>query len=660
MSVETKNQSSFVPRAESRIMPSNPFIEFSRDDIDQSIASRFQQIVDRNPSRIAAKVDDSALTYATLNKMANRVAHALLSIGGTNNEPIAVFVGNDAETVAAILGVFKAGKIYVPVDSSFSNAWAKFILEDTQAKIVLTGSHGRALANSWLSSENIRVDVDSLDHWTDENPKVSVSPDALCQILYTSGTTGHPKGVMDNHRNMLHNARRLTNALHVSSEDRISLVRAPSSGGGLCNLLLALLNGSSIYPVDLTKVGLTAIVDWLRREKITIFHAGAAVFRNFAQQLTDDKTFPDLRLIRIGSGQIYDKDVELFKRHFSNALLLHILSCTEINTYRIHFLNKNSQLPAGALPVGYAVEDTDVLILDDSGNPLTVNEVGEIAVQSAYLSPGYWKNPELTDSAFGPPDADGRRIFRTGDLGRLQPDGCLEYLGRKDFRLKIRGHRIQAEEVELALLKISGISQAAVLAHKDGYGDDRIVAYVTPATKEVPTVRQIRDSLKESLPDYMVPSKFIVLDSLPLTSNGKINRHELPDPNFDRPNLDAPFIAPSTPVESVIAKIWSEALGIDKIGIQDTFFDLGGDSLVASRIVSSIGRIFPWTLTFSEFYDACTVAQVAKRLTQKASAGEVQRVATLFLQVDAMSSAEIEARLAEERDKRRSEEKSSI
>ena len=653
MVVETDKQSSFVSRAGSRVTPTNRFIKFSRNDIEQSIGSRFQQIVDRDVSRTAVKVEDRVLSYGTLNKMANRIALALRSAGDTSNEPVAVFGGNDVGTIAAILGVLKAGKIYVPLDSSFSEAWAKFILQDTKTKIVLTGSHAPRLVKPWLNSAHILIDFESLDsRWSDENPKEVVSPDALSQILYTSGTTGHPKGVMENHRNMLHNAMRLGNASHISPQDRITLVRPPSSGGGLCNLLLALLSGSAIYPLDLKQVGLTAIADWLQREKITIFHAGATVFRHFTQQLTGAERFPDLRLIRVGSGQIFDKDVDLFKRYLPNTLLFHILSCTEINTYRVHFVNKDSPVPNGALPVGYALEDMEVLLLDDSGNFLGAEEVGEIAVCSAYIFPGYWNDSALTDAAFiGSSDANGRRIFRTGDLGRLQPDGCLEYLGRKDFRLKIRGHRIQAEEVESALLRVQGISQAVVAAHKDACGHDRLVAYVTPGTKEETLpISQMRDALKKMLPDYMVPSSFIFSESLPLNSNGKVNRQELPTPNQNRSNLSNQFIAPTSPMESVLAKIWSEALSVSSVGIHDSFFDLGGDSIIASRIVSAIGRIFPWNLTLSEFYDACTVAQGAQLLVHKApEVQQAERLATLYLKIHDLSSDEVEAILAGER-----------
>jgi hypothetical protein len=303
----------------------------------------------------------------------------------------------------------------------------------------------------------------------------------------------------------------------------------------------------------------------------------------------------------------------------------------------------------------------EVLILDDSGNSLGVEEVGEIAIRSAYIFPGYWNNPALTDSVFiGTPDSHGRRIFRTGDLGRLQPDGCLEYLGRKDFQLKIRGHRIQAEEVELALLRLPQISQAVVEAYKDDYGDDRLVAYVTPAAKEFPTIRQMRNSLKKWLADYMVPSKFIILESLPVNSNGKVNRQELPPAELVRSNLGTPFVAPTTRMESLLAKIWSRALSLDSVGIHDSFFDLGGDSIIASRIVSTIGQNLPWNLTLAEFYDAYTIARAAQLLAQKAPNPEqAEKVAALCLKIDGLSSAEVETMLAGERNKRESEEKDS-
>jgi hypothetical protein len=295
----------------------------------------------------------------------------------------------------------------------------------------------------------------------------------------------------------------------------------------------------------------------------------------------------------------------------------------------------------------------EVLVLDECGEPVKNDEVGEITIRSSYMSPGYWSSSSPAHSIpLGVAGRDGRTNFRTGDLGRLRSNGCLEYLGRKDFRLKIRGHRIQAEEVEAALLNITGITQAAVLARKDIHGDERLVAYLTNASSVGLTVSEIRAALGRCIPDYMIPSKFVFLDRLPLTESGKVNRQELITPRADRPNLATAFDPPVTALERVLTKIWSEALSIAGIGVHDRFLDLGGDSIIAARIVSEMARIFPWKITLKEFYESETVAEISRVLAKEAFGGErAERVAELCLQVDRMSPSEVEAMLTEVRSK---------
>lgn len=632
----------------------NPFVRFPKEDIDQTIPSRFEHIAACEPSRIAVKTNEQTVSYNNLNKRANRIAHAILSKSGNENDPVAVVVENDAATIAAILGVLKAGKIYVPLDVSYSPAWVKYILNDTNCTIIVSNDSGLRLVGPWLNTSQTVIRIDSLDSdFSDNDPRLNLSPNARSHILYTSGSTGHPKGVVDTHRNTLHYVMRLTNASHISTADRVTLVRPPSSSGALMNLYLALLNGAMLFPINFRQLSLSALGSYLKQEKITILHVGATVFRHFAQQLKELDNFPDLRIIRLSSGQAFDIDVKLFKQHFPDALLLHVLSSTEANTYRIHFLDKHAPIPNGALPVGYEVEDMEVLILDDKGVMLAPGEVGEIAIRSDYLFPGYWHDSELTAAAFiTTADLRGGRIFRTGDLGRLSPGGCLDYLGRKDFRLKIRGHSIQTEEVELALQQIPGVTQTAVTAYKDAYGDDRIVAYLAPRGREIPTVGRLREALKEKLPDYMLPSKVVILNNFPLNPNGKVNRQELPAPPKDRPKLETPLAEPSTSTERVLAKIFSEALTIDTVGVHDVFFDLGGDSLVAGRIIARIEKIFPLNITLPELYDACTVAKTAALLERKVPDRNVlEKAATLFLQVDSLTSEEVETMVARERDK---------
>jgi len=652
--VNPKSQAVSAPAQCAPVTLTNPFTPFPDTDIEQSIAARFEQIVARDPSQIAIKTDHESVSYGALNRMANGIAQQILSLSDTSNTPVAVVVENHLAAIAAILAVLKAGKIFVPLDIAYSPAWAQFILDDTASRIVLSTKAGLRQASQWISAKHSLIDCESVgSQWSTDNPAPAIMPDALCQILYTSGSTGHPKGVMDDHRNTLHYVMRLTNASHISAADRITLVRPPSSSGALMNLYLALLNGATLFPIDLKLVAMNSLADWLRREGITIFHANGSVFRHLTQQLQDNQNFPDLRLIRLSSGQVLRQDVELFQRHFPGALLLHVLSITEANTFRLHFVDKNSPLPDGPLPVGYAVDGMEVSILDDSGKVLPANQVGEIAIRSAYLFRGYWNLPELTQAAFvDRPDSQGRRLLRTGDLGRLRADQCLEFLGRKDFRLKIRGYSIQAEQVESALLGIPGVTQAAVAAHKDGFADDRLVAYLA-SDGELPTISHLRTMLSQTLPDYMIPSRFVALKSLPLNPNGKVNRQALPLPDAGRPDLETVFVAPSTPVEQVLAKIYCEALAINEIGVDDSFFDLGGDSLIAGRILARLGRVFPWPLTLAEFYGAATVAKTAQLILHKAPSHELaDKAAQLSLTVDKLSAAEVETMIAAERSRR--------
>jgi amino acid adenylation domain-containing protein len=635
--------------------PASAFVEFKKHAIEQSIPRRFEQQVVRDPAQLAVKEGASAVTYVSLNRMANRIGRALASQGAKESEPIALLAGNDTVTLAGILGILKAGGIYVPLDASLSPERMKSLLEDTRAKIILTSNKSLSLGRELFSSTRLLVNMENLDgSLSDENLDVATPPAALAYILYTSGSTGRPKGVAETHRNILHYVMRVTNPCHISPSDRMTLLRPPSSCGALMNAFSALLNGASLFPLQLKDASLALLADWLSQEKITFLQLGATVFRQFMQLLTGRERFPSLRLIRLSSGPVSKTDVDSFRRHFAECILLHVLSSTEANTYRMQFVHKDSEVREGALPLGCPVQDMQVLILDDAGKELPVNTTGEIAVRSAYLFPGYWNKPELTNAVFLPdPDGGDRRIYRTGDLGRLRPDGCLEYAGRKDFRVKIRGHSVQTEEVELALLEITEIEQAVVVARRDERRDDRLVAYLVPRFNSMPSVSRLRELLQAKLPDYMLPSAFVTLDSLPLTAHGKVNRERLPEPSRARPELSSRFAEPCTPVERVIAKIWSEALEIDPIGVHDSFFDLGGDSLLASKVVSTLSNTFPWSLSLREFFEAPTVAKIAGAVMAKEPrAGRADRIARVMLKIADMSAAEIQAAVKEERTKR--------
>ena len=275
-----------------------------------------------------------------------------------------------------------------------------------------------------------------------------------------------------------------------------------------------------------------------------------------------------------------------------------------------------------------------MLLLDDAGKEVGLNTIGKIAVKSRYLSPGCWGRPDITKASFLENTEGGdERIFLTGDLGRLLPDGCLMHLGRKDFRVKIRGFRVEAAEVEMALLDLDNIREAVVLAREDRPGDQRLVAYLVPATEPVPNVSQLRRCLIEKLPDYMIPSNFVILDSLPQLPNGKVNRRGLPAPDRSRPSLETPLKAPRTKIEKKLVMIWEQVLGLDLLGVHDNFFELGGHSLLATQIMSRLRDTFQLELPLRSLFETPTVSALAESIEQgERSEGEFQAVKGLSFQ----------------------------
>jgi hypothetical protein len=291
------------------------------------------------------------------------------------------------------------------------------------------------------------------------------------------------------------------------------------------------------------------------------------------------------------------------------------LGLTELNVARRYFIDQTTQVSSEVVPIGYAVPDTDILLLDEQHAEVAVGEIGEIGIQSRYLALGYWRNEDLTRRAFLPSSAGGdKRIYLTGDLGRLRPDGCLEHLGRKDFQAKVRGHRVEVAEIETALRKREDLAEVAVMAHKLGSDEVSLVAYAVPAPGRSPTAAQLRSGLVEQLPSYMIPAAFVFLDRLPLTAHGKLDRAALPIPPRSRPSLDAPPLPPRGPIEEQLVAIWVALFGFEPVGVEDDFFELGGHSLLAGRLLVQVREAFGVELPLSSFLAAPRISQLARLL----------------------------------------------
>lgn len=631
---------------------SGTFIEFRQEDIERSIPERFEQMVRMYPERLAVKTSSHQLTYEGLNSAANRVAHAIIDRAGREPEPIALLVEHDVRAIIALVGILKSGKFYVPLDPLFPNARTAYMLDDCQARLLMTTtdrmSHAADLAQSRLEVLNI----DGLDpKFSTENPHLPIAPDSLAYLLYTSGSSGQPKGVTENHRNLLHEIMRLTNDFHICRQDRITLLNSLSFSGSARSVYGSLLNGASLFPYDIRERGPARLASWLIEEAITIYRSSPTVFRQLAETLTGQERFPALRLITTAGEPALQRDVELYQKHFSeNCIFVNGLRITETGSVRHYFIDKETEVSGPTVPVGYPMQDMQILVLDDGGREVPCHEVGEIAVRSRYLSSGYWRRPALTQATFLPdPSGGDERTYLTGDLGVMQSDGCLTHLGRKDSQMKVRGQRIEPAEIEEALLTLDAVKEVVVTVRDVGPDQQCLMAYIVPAPQSAPTPSALRRALAERLPDAMIPSKYVVLEALPLTPTGKVDRRALPAPDTARPALDSPLVKPRTPIEAKLIAIWADVLGLDEVGIHDSFLELGGHSLLATKLIARVIDVFAVELPLRALFEAPTVAEIAVVIIQhQANMADQGHIERMLVELEALSDQQAQHLLADE------------
>jgi len=631
--------------------PSGTFVEFPKEDVERSIPALFERIVASHHDRLAVKSGDCSMTYGELNRSSNRIATAISNTFGQAQEPVGVLCRHDAPVVAAILGILKAGKFYLPMDANWPRQRASTILESSQTRLIVTdNAHSPFTATLARSPAHI-LNIDGLveDLGTD-NLELSLPPQSYAYVIYTSGSTGEPKGVVQNHRNVLHSVMDNTNSLRISREDRLTGLYQYYANGGAHDIFTALLNGAALFPFDVKRWGLFSIPGWLSHEAITIYQSVRSVFRQFALSLRGDETFSSLRAVSLGGENVTKIDVDLFKKCFSNrAIFVNRLGSTECGRISRYFIDKETITDAPNVPVGYPSPDYEIEILGDSGAPLAENMIGEIVVKSEFLSPGYWRRPDLTqDKFYQDPNGESQRLYRTGDLGRFLPDGCLECLGRKDFEVKIGGNRIQTAEIELALVAHPAIKEVHVIARQITQGETQLVVYYKVKKRTDPKHFQLRRFLRNRLPGFMIPSVFMKIEDFPLTGNSKLDRNSLPMPSTARPDLDTGFVAPETPVERLLAKIWTEVLSLDHVGVHDNFFDLGGHSLTATRVISQVITQFRLELPLQSLFQSPTVAEMAGIITQnQAKRASDAELTQMLREVEAMTEDEAQRRVDE-------------
>ena len=591
------------------------FVELPRTALQEPLGALVAREAARGPDRLAAKGRAHALTYGALDCGSNRIARAILSRPRNPSGTVALLFAHDAPAIGAILGVLKAGACYVALDPHQSADRHAAVLADCEPALIMCDSAHRARAQELASLACDVLDADALDPAvSDAPPDVAVSPRAPAVICYSSGSTGEPKGVLWDHRGVIHRAMLYIAQNSLASADRAALLQSMAVASSFHRIFGPLLVGAAVMPFDIRSESADGLSAWLAAEEITVCALAASVFRHFAARLTGAERFPKLRHVWLASETVLRSDVELFRARFpASCGLGTTYNTSEAGTLCELRLDPTVLLDGPSVPVGHPVPDKHVLLLDEAGREVAPGEAGEIAVRSEFLAVGYWRRPALDATVFAPDPAGGpARLCRTGDLGRMRPDGCLLHLGRKDTRAKLRGRFVDTAAIETALLDHPGLAGAAISIREDQPGDQRLVAHVVVRRGPAPPVGELQRFVRDRLGDLLVPSTFVFLESLPRTPNGKVDRRALPAPSRRRPALATPYATPHTPVEETVAHLWAAALGLEAVGVDDDFLELGGTSLVAGRITAAVIDRFGVSMPLHALLEARTVGAMAR------------------------------------------------
>jgi amino acid adenylation domain-containing protein len=606
-------------------------LPFTHDEVERSISERFTRVAELCPSALSIASGAQRVTYAELAWRSDRLAAAIALRASGSEAPVAVRLNDQVSMITGMLATWKAGKLCIPLDFALPQARLEVILRDSEAGLIVTDRDSCATLPPLPGIADRQLRIDEIDpQESGELPRVTVTADTAACLLYTSGSTGKPKGVVRTHRCVLHRARCSVSSLAIRPADRISALHSPAFAGGLRDVLTALLGGAALLPFDIRRAGFGALANWIDREQISVLCGVATTLRQFFASRGAQHRFPSIRIVRLGGEPLYSHDVEDLRKSLRrDCILVAGYGASEASGIVEYRMDPDKPLPAGRIPAGYPLEGVEIILLDKDGHPAGDGQAGEVCVRSRYLSSGYWRQPELTRAAFASDSADPQlRTYRTGDIGRLQSDGCLQILGRRDHQVKVRGYLVHPGEVELALVEYPAIREAIVTAFASPDGETRLAAYVVPRASTAPRPFQLRRYLWSRLPAYMVPAAFVSLDALPVNTNGKVDREGLPPPPGPSAGREAIFVAPRSPTEHQIAAIWEELFGVSPIGARDNFFDLGGDSLLAAEFVAMAEQTCGSVLSPLVLLEAPTVADLAIAMT-RAESGFKELLTTL-------------------------------
>jgi amino acid adenylation domain-containing protein len=587
----------------------------ARNDDCETIERLFAAQAARTPECVALVFGEQVLTYRQLEERANRQAWALKALGVGPETRVGVFMDRSPDMIAAILAILKAGAAYVPLDPVYPSERIALVIEDSRAHAVLTTEQIRAALPS-LAAHVLSVDdpVAGIVNQSADPVPCSTAGDSLAYVIYTSGSTGKPKGVMVEHRNVF-SFFAATDSI-LGTEPGVWLaVTSISFDISVLELLWTLTRGFKV--VLHGDEGTHTIASEIIRHGVTHFQSTPSLARMLVNDPRSHGAICSVKKLLLGGEALPPTLVDTLRGGFAGDLY-NMYGPTETTVWSTAYRIPQATNLGATVPIGRPLANTHAYILDSQLQLMSDGEPGELFLGGNGVVRGYWERPKLTADRFLPDRFAGHgRMYRTGDVARFLPDGNLEFLGRTDFQLKLRGYRIELGEIEAVLEQLSTVKQAVVVPREDRRGDKRLVAYIVPVAEERPSPAALRGSLALKLPEYMVPSSFLFVDRLPLTPNGKIDRNALPDVDSQKTSAESPPSwgdGPRQQVERVIVKVWAEALGVDRVGLDENIFDLGATSLMMPEVQIELQRILAREIPLVDLFEFHTVSTLAAHL----------------------------------------------
>jgi len=593
----------------------------------------FEAQVERTPEAIAIIFEQKSLTYQALNEQANQLAHYLRRQGVEPDTLVGACMERSVELVIALLAILKAGGAYVPLDPTYPRERLAFVLQDAQVSILLTQERLRSkLADQKAHIIFVDSDRQTISQEQKGNPGSAIKPENLAYVIYTSGSTGKPKGAMNTHNGICNRLQWMQETYQLCTSDRVLQKTPFSFDVSVWEFFWPLLYGAElIIARPEGHRDSTYLVRLIVEHAITTVHFVPSMLRIFLEDPDIQQCTSLRRVICSGEALSFELQQRFFALPGMQDTTLHNLYGPTEASVDVTYWDCTRDNSQQIVPIGYPIANTQIYLLDGHFNQVPIGVPGELYIGGNGLGRGYLNRPELTAEKFIPnpfTTKPGARLYKTGDLARYLPHGAIEYLGRNDYQVKIRGNRIEVGEVEAVLATHPAVHDCAVIAREDAsdlIGDRHLVAYIVARTGYAPTSGELGNFLREQLPEYMIPSIFVSLDALPLTPNGKLDRTALVAPNRERAMLESAYVAPRTATEKELTVIWNNMLGVERVGIHDNFFAMGGHSLLVTQVMARVRDTFAVELPLRILFIAPTIAGLAEAIKKAMAEHEAHR-----------------------------------